>query len=278
LAVPQHSYNPEMTLKITPLRAALGAVVEGLAVDDLSDAGLHEVGAELLDSWHRYEVLFFPALHLTTPQQVRLAGVFGPKLAATTETGGDYRDTNTLAAEGYPQVLVLDTAEGLNPKVTAAWHTDVTFTENPPIGSLFNMQIPATSGGDTMWSSQTKAYATLNPAIQRLIGDLHGVHGRPPQTGTSVHPMMKHHPADGRPFLYVNRGWTTGVKGMSGPEATHLLAMLFEMAERPELQVRWQWSAGDAALWDNRCTMHFAIHDYGSERRRAQRVTIYDNA
>jgi alpha-ketoglutarate-dependent taurine dioxygenase len=28
-------------------------------------------------------------------------------------------------------------------------------------------------------------------------------------------------------------------------------------------------------LWDNRCTMHYALADYGTERRRARRATIY---
>jgi taurine dioxygenase len=52
--------------------------------------------------------------------------------------------------------------------------------------------------------------------------------------------------------------------------------MLFEVAERPEHQIRWHWSAGDAALWDNRCTMHLAVDDYGAARRRARRATIYN--
>ena len=32
---------------------------------------------------------------------------------------------------------------------------------------------------------------------------------------------------------------------------------------RPEVQIRWRWHAGDIAMWDNRVTMHYAVADYG---------------
>jgi taurine dioxygenase len=201
--------------------------------------------------------------------------VFGPRIAATTDAGADYRGAPTLAEEGFPQLLLLDTGLGHKPRTTNEWHTDVTFTPNPPIGSLFAMEIPAESGGDTLWSDQHLAYDGLSEPVRRLIGGLSAVHGRPPTTGTSVHPMVGHHTVTGRPYLYVNRGWTRSVQGLHDQESRHLLEMLFERAERPELQVRWRWSAGDAALWDNRCTMHYAVADYGTERRRARRATIY---
>ena len=40
--------------------------------------------------------------------------------------------------------------------------------------------------------------------------------------------------------------------------------------------IRRRWSGGDAALWDNRCTMHCAIDDYGADHRRIHRVAVYD--
>ncbi len=257
---------------VTPLGGAMGAIVHGLAVDDIDDAGR----ATLRQAWIDHHVLFFPGLHLAPAQQVRLAGVFGPRLAATTEVGGDYRGVPTLAAEGFPEVLVLDTPAGHRPGslVTNAWHTDVTFTASPPIGSLFAMERPAADGGDTMWSNQHLAYEGLSTPVRALIADLHAVHGRPPLTGTTTHPMVKLHPDTGRPFLFVNRGWTHKIVGVSATESKHLLEMLFERAERPEYQIRWRWSAGDAVLWDNRCTMHYAVDDY-RDHRRARRVTIY---
>jgi taurine dioxygenase len=80
----------------------------------------------------------------------------------------------------------------------------------------------------------------------------------------------------GRRALFVNRGWTTGVPGLSAIESRNLLNLLFEHCERPEHQVRWTWAPGDAALWDNRVTMHYAVDDYGDAARVLHRVTIYE--
>ena len=43
---------------------------------------------------------------------------------------------------------------------------------------------------------------------------------------------------------------------------------------RPENVVRWRWAAGDVAIWDNRATQHYAINDYGDQRRIMRRVTL----
>lgn len=261
----------DMRVTITPLQGALGATVEGLDVDNL-DAEIVEV---LRDAWHKHLVLFFPKIDLSPAQQSHLASQFGSRLAATTETG-DYRNAPSLADEGFPQILLLDTGLGHKPKVTANWHTDVTFSENPPIGSLFCMEIAAQSGGDTMWSNQYAALEKLSSPIRSMISGLQAAHGRPPLTQVANHPMVKVHPGTGKEVLFVNRGWTKSIPGLTTTESDHLLAMINETAEQPELQIRWKWSSGDAALWDNRCTMHYAVNDYGTERRRARRATIYN--
>lgn len=43
---------------------------------------------------------------------------------------------------------------------------------------------------------------------------------------------------------------------------------------RLENTVRWRWRASDVAIWDNRATQHYAINDYGDQRRIMRRVTI----
>lgn len=259
---------------VTPLRGVLGARVTGLDIAAI-DGGPNEAAivAELHDAWTDHLVLFFPQINLTPAQQVMLAGKFGSNLAATTETGGDYRNAASLAEEGFKEILVIKSEAK---RSTNVWHTDVTFVETPPIGSLFCMDAPAAGGGgDTMWANQYATYESLSDRVKEMISTLTAVHGRPPITGTAVHPVVKVHPVSGRTYLNVNRGWTNAIRHLSTIEAKHVLEMLIEVAERPEFQVRWQWAAGDAALWDNRCTMHYAVDDYGSEFRRARRATIY---
>lgn len=259
-----------MSPTVTPLPQALGATVTGLALtpDGLTDADFAAVHAAWLD----HLVLFFPGLHLTTEQQIGFGRRFGT-LAATTRGDDDHRNQVTMGPNG--EVLVLDAA---TPQGRAnAWHTDVTFTDRPPKGSLLSMVTGPTRGGDTIWTSQYAAYDALHPAVRSMVDDLSAVHGRPGITGQHTHPMVITHPETGRRALFVNRGWTTRIDGMDHALGAGILDALFDHAEKPEFAVRWSWSPGDAVLWDNRVTMHYAVNDYGDAARIMHRVTIHDD-
>lgn len=257
-----------MALTIAPLPQSLGAVVTGLELRDGIGEGLV---AELRAAWFAHLVLFFPAAHLTNDQHLALGRVFGD-LAATSQKQDDYRAQRTFGPNG--EILVLDSAETR----ANAWHTDVTFTETPPAGALLSMQSCPSRGGDTLWSNQYAAYEALSEPMKQLVGSLRAVHGRPGMTGTTSHPMVTTHPATGRKALFVNRGWTTRIEGLSQIESQGILGTLFAHSEKPEFTVRWSWTPGDAALWDNRCTQHYAVDDYGTETRVLHRVTIYERA
>jgi alpha-ketoglutarate-dependent taurine dioxygenase len=56
-------------------------------------------------------------------------------------------------------------------------------------------------------------------------------------------------------------------------QSVHLLAMLYDHMRSPFYNMRWRWSAGDVALWDNRTVQHFAVPDYDGGRI-IQRVVI----
>lgn len=256
-------------LEITALPQALGAAVTGL---DLSDGVRDEDFERLHAAWLENLVLFFPGLHLTDAQHIELGGRFG-RLAATTRGDDDYRNQRTRGPEG--EILVLDAA---TPAGRAnAWHTDVTFTARPPKGSLLSMVVCPDKGGDTIWTNQYAAYEALHPSVREMVDGLSAVHGRPGLTGSAVHPMVTVHPETGRRALFVNRGWTTRIEGMDIGQSTGILAMLFHHCEKPEFFTRWTWTQGDAALWDNRVTMHYAVNDYGDETRIIHRVTIHDD-
>ena len=253
-------------LIVEPLPQALGARITGL---DLAHP-IHATTADALrEAWFAHLVLFFPVLAPTDDQHIALGRVFGA-LAATTQGDDDHRAQTTRGPNG--EILVLDGAK----ERANAWHTDVTFTERPPIGSLLAMQCCPVRGGDTVWSNQYAAYDALSAPVRALVDGLSAVHGRPGLTGTTSHPVVTTHPGTGRRALYVNRGWTTRIEGLSNIESRGILDMLFDHCEKPEFTVRWTWTPGDAALWDNRCTMHYAVDDYGTATRVLHRVTIYD--
>lgn len=256
--------NVTNALTVTPLPQSLGATVHGLDVRGVLSP---DTVKALHDAWYRHQVLFFPQLNLTQEEHIAFGSVFG-ELSAVSPGKDDYRNLKKIGPKG--EIFVLDAAE----RRADVWHSDVSFTRVPPIGSLLSMKVCPDKGGDTMWSNQYAAYDALSPALRSLVDRLEAEHGKS-TTGSSVHPVVLRHAVTGRPSLYVSRGFTARIVGLTAIESEGLLALLFRHCEQPEFQTRWKWHAGDAVLWDNRCTMHYAVNDYGDAARVIHRVTIY---
>lgn len=268
-----------MPLDIKPLTNTIGAEIVGLDLcQPLSDQTFADLEAALLD----HLALFFRDQPLSPAEQVILAERFGE---IDIHPFGRHLDEN-------PSVGLLDQAE---PKRDGAnrWHMDSTFMSQPPkVAILRGVQLPA-SGGDTNWSSMYAAYESLSGPLQRALEEMtasHDVTGplvRAIQGGHSVggladvqaawppksHPVICRHPQTGRKLLYVNSNFTTHIEGVSERESEALLHFLFEWVKSPEIQVRFRWEKDSVALWDNRCTQHFAVADY-QERRIMHRVTV----
>ena len=81
----------------------------------------------------------------------------------------------------------------------------------------------------------------------------------------SNHPIVRRHPWTGELSIFANRGLAKNlINGVSAEESDQLLTTLQRMAERPEYQVRMRWrNPGDVCVYDNRCTYHYAVADYG---------------
>ena len=268
-----------MALEIQKLTPTIGARVSGI---DLREPVAPEILDEIRGLLTLHHALFFPDQHTSPDDLVNLARRFGEI------------DVHAFGRHlpGRPEVGLLDQTE---PRRDGAnrWHTDSTFMEKPPLGSLLQaVQLPP-EGSDTCWASTLAAWEMLSPALQQTLDGLtatHDVSGpliRAIEGGHSigsldevraawpqvVHPVVCRHPETGRKFLYVNSNFTTRINELAEAESEALLAFLFEWIKQPELQLRYHWSEGDVALWDNRCTQHYAVADY-HERRVMHRVTI----
>ena len=86
--------------------------------------------------------------------------------------------------------------------------------------------------------------------------------------------MVRIHPVSGRKVLFVNPQFTLAIDGMDETESRALLNILFQQAFVPEYQFRHHWEPHTIAMWDNRSTQHYAVHDYYPQRRYMERVTI----
>lgn len=267
-----------MPVDVQPLTPVLGAVVAG--VDLAADLDVGEVAA-VRSALLAHKVLIFRGQHLDPAAMTRLAARFGvPTPAHPVEP----------SVEGHPEVLALDSDEGARADV---WHSDLTFQERPPLGALLHaVEVPAV-GGDTMWSDLAATYQALSAPLRRFLEGLTATHtatkaggyfaqrdvagDRAARTAAGApvhHPVVRAHPETGAPSVFVNPLFTDKVDGLRRRESDALLAVVQDAATAPERLVRWRWSTGDVAFWDNRCTMHYALLDFGVSRRRMVRVAL----
>ncbi len=94
------------------------------------------------------------------------------------------------------------------------------------------------------------------------------------QFSGAEHPVVGVHPSTGRRYLNVNREFTDHIVGMNPDESAVLLELLVQHAANPNFQCRHSWTRGELAIWDERCTQHFAVADYMPERREMARVVV----
>jgi taurine dioxygenase len=171
------------------------------------------------------------------------------------------------------------------------WHTDGSFLEYPTETSILVAKKLPQFGGDTMFASMYEAYDMLHPTLRSACDELEVVHAFPDVNKNTKHgfnpslsreapdrvdprflkgrpqPLVVVHPDTGRRALYLNRSYTKDIVGMPEAQSRHLLALLYEHASQsPEFQLRFCWKVGSIAMWDNRCTMHYAVSDYSTER------------
>jgi taurine dioxygenase len=253
---PTVSTQPE----VTRLSGVLGAEVRGVDLANLDDETFETIRELFLD----HLVLLFPGANLTPAAHVAFGARFG-------ELSVHPHGPNL---EGFPEVLVVESDRGKSDK----WHTDMTWVERPPmLTSLKLVTVPAV-GGDTLWSNQYLAYERLSGPMRDLLDGLTAVHSSLPAYPNApeevwTHPVVRLHPETGRKCLFVNGLYPTHIVELSRGESDAVLRYLSVWSERPDFQCRYRWTAGDLAIWDNRCTQHFAVADY-DEFRRAERLTV----
>jgi taurine dioxygenase len=271
-----------MSIEVTHLTRAFGAVVNGVNLTErLPQSAIDRLSELLVDR----KVLFFRNQEMTPQAQRDFAARFG-----TLHVHPIYPVLPDL-----PEILLLDNHESFLPD-NDNWHTDVTFSKTPPLaGILAAKRIPPV-GGDTLWSDCSAAYEALSEPLRRFLDGLRAQHSVaksfPPerwqndpafkeryQRAVAKHPPVDHpvvrtHPVSRRKGLFVNEGFTTHINGIEPRESEALLKFLFAHAGQPEFTLRWRWTVGDVAFWDNRNTQHYAVADYLPERRTMHRATV----
>jgi alpha-ketoglutarate-dependent sulfate ester dioxygenase len=275
---------PPSNITITRLAGNIGAQVSGVDTGGpLAEEAVAAVRQALLD----HKVVFLRDQHLDYPSQVAFAQRLGdltlghPTIAPPADK---------------PFLEEIDSAKGTRAN---QWHTDVTFVDRPPAFTLLHGMIIPPVGGDTIWANTVTAYASMPVELRDLADRLRIVHtnahdyaagafDKDARSDPSVaahraeflstvfeteHPAVRVHPETGERSLLLG-GFAHSVVGLSPQASRDLIRIMQDYVTRPEQTVRWHWRVDDLAIWDNRATQHYAIFDYGSERRRGERVTV----
>ncbi len=276
-------------MKIEQLTCAIGAELknvqlkEAIANDDL----FGEIKQALLD----HKVLFLRDQQLVDAEHAAFARRFG-----------DLEDHPlTSSADSEPGIIhIWKTPDSPPERYENSWHNDATWREIPPMGAVLRCVECPPVGGDTMWANMELAYERLPDHIKETIADLRARHSmealfmaaKPIEERLAMkerfpdpeHPVVRTHPETGKKSLFVSAFAThftnfhTARNVRYGqdwhPGMSNLLQYLYSQSSIPEYQVRWRWTPGAIAIWDNRCTQHYAVMDYPPCHRKMNRATI----
>ena len=268
-------------MDIRPLAGALGAEVH---CDDLRRLD-ERSWRSLRDVFHEHLVLFFPGQHLDAPGLQTVGENFGEL--------GFYP-----YIEGFPEAphvipIVKEADETKN--FGEGWHSDTTYSEVPPMATMLSaVEVPEV-GGDTLFSNMYLAYETLSPGLRAFLDPLKAINSTTKRRGggrstgntfksvtfknrdqvmAGIHPVVRTHPVTGRKAIYINALHTVRFEGWTEAESAPLLNFLVGHKNRPEFTCRYRWTAGTAAIWDNRAAQHYALNDYHGHRRAMLRLSI----
>lgn len=263
--------------KITP---AIGAEITDVDLTAL----IETVADGLYQALLEHQVIFLRGTYVTPEAHLALAGSFGEL---------DAPHPFYPHVEGFDRIVKLENDSGAPPD-TNSWHTDLTFKAVQPFASILVARTVPEVGGDTMWSSNYAAYDRLPEGMKSDLEGLEAVHdmggfrnsfGTNPESmnggmarfGHNIRPLIGTHPVTGRKFLNFNEAFVTHILGLTTNESNVFRVWLANHMNRPEDQVRWRWRAGDLAIWDNRCTMHYAVADYLPAYRCMHRITVVND-
>lgn len=276
-------------MKVAPLTCHIGAEILGVSLAQAArdDALFHDIRSALLV----HKVLFLRDQDITCADHVAFAERFG-----------SLEDHPVVGSNPDHPGLVRIYKDEMSPPdyYENSWHCDATWREAPPMGAVLRCVACPPVGGDTMWANMAKAYDDLPDPIKTTIAPLKARHSIEATFGARMsenerhalkaeypdaeHPVVRTHPETGEKVLFVN-GFTTHFTNYHtaenvrygqdyAPGGANLLQYLISRAAIPEYQVRWRWQPNSVAIWDNRCTQHYAVMDYPPTVRRMERAGI----
>jgi len=276
-----------MALKLRKLSYPLGVEICDVDVaKPMSEQSFGEIYRAFLDNG----ILLFRNQDITREQHIEFSRRFGEldrHDALPRDRHPDYPELLLVTNEPKPDGSPSDSRY-----TGRQWHSDMSFTQVPSLGSLLKSWIVPEVGGDTVFANMYMAYETLSDGMKAMIADLHGIQLagtrkiNSEQSGVPraeeqkrlnppiAQPVVRVHPETGRKTLYLGEK-VKRFDGFTEAESKPLIDYLNKHATRFEFIYRHQWRTNDIVAWDNRCTMHLALGDFDeTQRRHMERTTV----
>jgi len=272
-------------IEVRPVSNCVGAEITGV---DLADPLTESAYSEIRQALCKWGVIFFRDQNITPEQHLS----FGQKF-------GDLHLSKTIGkVPGHPMVAEVRKEPDQTRNIGGNWHTDHSFVEMPPLGSILVARELPETGGDTLFANMSAAYDALSEGMQKTLSGMSAVHAKKKALQASnlsaerqvsakemaeigeaaeeqfVHPVVAKHPETGRKILYVNPTYTVRFDGWTERESKPLLQFLFDQAGGPENTCRFRWQKDSVVFWDNRSVWHYALNDYHGQRRLLHRVSV----
>ncbi len=272
-------------MEIHKVGAHIGAEIRGVDPVSMDDASFEKLRQTLLD----HHVIFFRGTSLDDEAHLALAARFGPPgIFPMQQLFGDPEPRITAIVDGPS-----------SPPVADGWHTDVTWTAEPPVYAVLrSIEIPE-AGGDTLWASMAAAYEALSATMRGMLDPLKVRHDNEGFVKTVTrklgkeraremrfaermfeafppveHPLIRTHPETGRKAIFWGGDFMKHIVDVTEAESRALLSFLERHIESPHFHCRWRWRPGDLAIWDERATIHRALGDHFPARREVRRITV----
>ena len=320
-----------MQHKISPLNGKFGLMIGDVTRADLGDPDFQREAYDLWTDNGGLIAVRGEDLAETSPEEMMAwAGVFGviddASLASRQNRMvpgtpilriGNIKDEagNLKASFSRGVPLESDADIQYNPETRRpVWHTDSTFRQNPPIGSVFHCRQAPPAGSETLFADTRQAYAGLDDATKARLRDMEAVcslahHDKKISLYTPGYPLLTEderaanppnrvpvvleHPVSGVPALYGLNSSTCAVVSKGEPidpagldkwdlegiedDSVLIIRDLLPYITGPEFTVKWSWQPGDIVAWDNRCTMHAATgFEHDRYEREMWRLTLLD--
>ena len=265
-------------LNITPCKNNVGAYIDC----DIKMASAEEIN-QIKQALDNFGVVFFRNQNLDSKSYITFAKNFG--------TCVDYPMLKGL--DGFPEITVVEKKPGEQIMFGEGWHTDSTYTKQPPrYTMLYSIKVPPRGQGNTRFASQYLSYETLPEKMKNKISNLKALFsadgpisktrnnrtaergtGLDPKSLSAEHPIVRINPNNKKKSIYLSPGHVIKILDVNDSESKELLGYLFEHQVKNDFTYSFEWDKDCLALWNNHAVLHNPTNDFNGHRVM-HRITI----